>query len=143
MSQNIMHTKLVNKIYTTSIWSMQEATKSAKNRVMTCQMMANNLLKWSQYMLEKHATLMSHKWEYTTHTKNKHKVAKPAIDRAKPGPKSHEKVPEPNLKGMKLHAPLIGQKCKQINQEERGSPPSDWRPQNDMPTTENPKYYRG
>ena len=86
-----MHTKLVNKIYTTSIWSMQEATKPAKNKVMTCQMMTKNLLKWSKYMLERHATLMSHKWDYTTHTRSMQNMTKPAMDRVNKCPKSHKK----------------------------------------------------
>ena len=94
-------------------------------------------------MLERHATLMSHKWEYTTHTRSKHKVAKPAIDRAKAGPKSHEKVPEPSLESMKMHAPLIGQKCKQTKPKERGSLPSGFRPQKHTPTTENPLDFSG
>ena len=94
-------------------------------------------------MLDSHATLMSHKWEYTTHPRSNHKVANLAIDRAEAGPKSPEKVPELSLESRKKHAPLIGQKCKQTKQEERGSPPSNFRPQNDMPTTENPLDFSG
>ena len=91
---------------------MHGVTKPSKNRSKECQIMAKNLLKWSPYMQERHATLVSHEWDYTTHTRSKHKVAKPAIDKAKAGPTSHEKEPEPSLESMKMHTPLIGQKCK-------------------------------
>ena len=94
-------------------------------------------------MLARHATLMSHKWDYTTHTRSMHKVTKPAMERVKAGPKSHKKVPELSLKSKGIHAPLIGQKLKQTKQKERGSSPSDLRPQNHMPTTENPLDFSG
>ena len=58
-------------------------TKPTLDRVMTCQMMIKNPLKWGQYMLARHATLMSHKWDYTTHTRSMHKVTKPTMDRVK------------------------------------------------------------
>ena len=94
-------------------------------------------------MLERHATLMSHKWDYTTHTRSMQKVTKPAMERVKAGPRSHKKVLELSLKMVETHAPLIGQYCKQTKQEERGSPPSDLRPQNHMPTTEYPLDFSG
>ncbi|GMP35690.1 hypothetical protein CsSME_00008043 [Camellia sinensis var. sinensis] len=67
------------------------------------------MLKWTQHKLGKHATLMSHKWDYTTHTRSMQNMTKPAMDRVKKGPKSHKKVPEPGLKSKGIHAPLIGQ----------------------------------
>ena len=70
---------------------MQRMTKLAMDRVMTWQNITKNMLKWTQHKLGKHATLMSHKWDYTTHTRCMHKVTKPAMDRVKEGPKSHKK----------------------------------------------------
>ena len=81
--------------------------------------------------------------DYSTHARGKPKVTKPAIERVKSGPKSHQKVPEPSLESMKTYAPLIGQKCKQTRPKERGSPLSDLGPQNYMPTTENPLDFSG
>ena len=109
MSQNIMHTRLVSKICSTSTWSMQRTTKSVKNRVMTCQMMTKNLLKWNQNMLARHAILMSYKWVYTTHTRSMHKMTKPAMYRGKAGRKVTKIGPESSLKNEDTHAPLIGQ----------------------------------
>ena len=59
-------------------------------------------------MLERHATLMSHKWDYTTHTRSMQKGAKPAMDRVKEGPRSHKTVPELSLKMVETHATLLG-----------------------------------
>ena len=94
-------------------------------------------------MLERHATLMSHKWDYTTHTRCMQKVTKPAMERAKVGPKSHKKGPEPSFKSTERHAPLEGQKCKQTKIKREGATPSDLRPQNHIPTTENPLDFSG
>ncbi|GMP62890.1 hypothetical protein CsSME_00024817 [Camellia sinensis var. sinensis] len=49
------------------------------------------MLKWTQHKLGKHATLMSHKWDYTTHIRSMQKMTKPAMERVKEGPKSHKK----------------------------------------------------
>ena len=71
------------------------------------------------------------------------KMTKPAMDKVKKGPKSHNKGPERSLKSIGIHAPLIGQKLKQTKQKERGSPPSSFRPQNHMPTTKNALDFSG
>ena len=71
------------------------------------------------------------------------KMTKPAMDRVKAGPKSHKKGPEPSLKSIGIHAPLIGQKLKQTKQKKGGHPPSGFRPQNHMPITENPLDFSG
>ena len=57
-----------------------------------------NGLKWTQQKLSTHATLMSYGWSYTTHTICMQDMTKPAMDRAKAGPKSHKNRPEPSLK---------------------------------------------
>ncbi|GMP74306.1 hypothetical protein CsSME_00031759 [Camellia sinensis var. sinensis] len=67
------------------------------------------MLKWTQHKLGKHATLMSYKWDYTTHTRSMQNMTKPVMDRVKAGPKSHKKGPKPSLKSKWIHAPLIGQ----------------------------------
>ena len=65
------------------------------------------------------------------------------MDRLKEGPKSHKKRPKPSLKSTERHAPLEGQKSKQTKTKREGAPPSDLRPKNYMPTTENPLDFSG
>ena len=54
--------------------------------------------KWTQQKPSTHATLMSFGWSYTTHTICMQNMTKPAMDRAKEGPKSHKNRLEPSLK---------------------------------------------
>ena len=70
-------------------------------------------------------------------------MTKPAMERLKASPKSHKKWPEPSLKNTERHAHLEGQKCKQTKTKREGATPSDLRPQNHMPTTENPLDFSG
>ena len=86
---------------------MQGPTKPNLNRGMTWKNITKNMLKWTQHKLGKYATLMSHKWDYTTHIRGMQNMTKPAMERVKEGPKSHKKVPEPGLKSKWIHAPLI------------------------------------
>ena len=60
-------------------------TKPTMDRVMSWQNNTKNMLKWTQHKLGKHATLMSHKWDYTTHIRSMQKMTKPAMERVKEG----------------------------------------------------------
>ena len=87
---------------------MQRMTKPTMDRVMSWKNITKNMLELTQHIQERHATLMSHKWDYTTHIRSMQKMTKPAMDRVKAGRKSNKKVPEPDLKSKGIHAPLIG-----------------------------------
>ena len=66
-------------------------TKPTLDRVISWQNITKNMLKWTQHKLGKHATLMSYKWDYTTHTRCMQNKIKPSMDSAKAGPRSHTK----------------------------------------------------
>ena len=66
---------------------------------------------------------MSYGRSYTTHARCKQDMTKPAMDRAKAGPKSHKNRPEPSLKDAWRDGPLEVKNASKEEHKESGLPP--------------------